>query len=87
MFGPQDESEVQANAELDKAAEAGDSSNEVGTLADYLQVAPEEITTEDGENYSVNGKTETYKVSDDALDLAQEGYQNAMHNNKYIYWK
>lgn len=72
--------------EVEKLAEI-DSSNEVGTLAEYLQVAPEEITTEDGENYSVNGKTETYKVSDTALDLAQEGYQNVMHDNKYIYWK
>lgn len=87
LFGPQDEKEEQVNAALDKAAEAGDSSDGVATLAQYLQVDPTEITTEDGENYSVNGKTETYKVSDTALDLAEQGYQNAMHDNKYIYWK
>lgn len=87
MFGTQDETELQADAELEKAAEAGDSTDSVNTLAQYLQVEPTNVTTEDGENYSVNGKTETYKVSDKALDLSEQGYQNAMYDNKYIYWK
>ena len=72
---------------LEEVTSSVDSSDNVNTLSQYLQVSPTDITTEDGENYSVNGKTETYKVSDKALDLSEQGYQNAMHDNKYIYWK
>lgn len=72
---------------LEDKTSSVDSSNDVNTLAQYLQVEPTDVTTEDGENYSVNGKTEKYKVRDTALDLAEQGYQNAMYDNKYIYWK
>lgn len=78
---------VEEDIVLDEVTSSVDSSDNVKTLSQFLQVEPTQVTTEDGENYSVGGKMEKYKVSDKALDLAEQGYQNAMHDNKYIYWK
>ena len=78
--------------ELDKkiAAISGDSL-EALVLSKFLKEDPKNVSTMDGENYSVKNKTEVFKVSERPLDIKEQGYKedSFMEDGKeyFIYWK
>lgn len=86
------EKESNEDEELDKkiAAISGDSL-EALVLSKFLKEDPKNVSTMDGENYSVKNKTEVFKVSDRPLDIKEQGYQedSFMEDGKeyFIYWK
>ena len=86
------EKESNEDEELDKkiAAISGDSM-EALVLSKFLKEDPKNVSTMDGENYSVKNKTEVFKVSDRPLDIKEQGYQedSFMEDGKeyFIYWK
>ena len=60
-------------------------------LSRLLGVDTDDVTSNDGENFTVKNDTKTYKVSEKPLDLKEQGYSNDVteFGNKlfYIYWK
>lgn len=78
------------NTEEEKNVEASafsDIPESTMALARFLMVEPGEVHTDDGQNFTVDNDVMTYKVSDTALDLANEGYQVAeySYNGKLFY--
>ena len=86
------EKESNEDEELDKkiAAISGDSM-EALVLSKFLKEDPKNVSTMDGENYSVKNKTEVFKVSERPLDIKEQGYKedSFMEDGKeyFIYWK
>ena len=86
------EKESNEDEELDKkiAAISGDSL-EALVLSKFLKEDPKNVSTMDGENYSVKNKTEVFKVSERPLDIKEQGYKedSFMEDGKeyFIYWK
>jgi len=74
-----------------KVATLSDDSMEALILAKYLKEDPKDVSTNDGENYSVKNRTEVFKISDKPLSIKEQGYKedSIMEDGKeyFIYWK
>lgn len=85
------EKESKEDEDFDKKVASLDDSKEALVLAKYLKEDTKDISTNDGENYSVKNRTEVFKVSDKPLSIKEQGYKedSTMEDGKeyFIYWK